>query len=214
MIDAGIKSMISFGNDELIPHFVYCGQYYVCPEHLRNNPNGDLFGEMLLAKMKKFGIQTSILTMFEMGRRNLITKEKAKDASKGKFKLNNESMPWVGEAISINDDLEMYLTNFLNSEEIKQEYVRSFFTPKLTEDELKLVELKNDDYLKSFWHHFDGRNPDVDSEEMQKSDSKAKYVYGQCIRRTILLTLNGKGTENQKVKRNRKMAVKSCCNIA
>ena len=28
IIDGGFKSMVSFGNDELMPHFIYCGEYY------------------------------------------------------------------------------------------------------------------------------------------------------------------------------------------
>merc|ERR1712126_336966 len=100
------------------------------------------FKKMFLTRMKKYGIQSSILTMLIIGRYNLITKEKAKDASKGKLK--NEEL-W-GE-ISINDDFEMFLTNLLNSKEISEEEVRSFFTPKLTKEELKLVEVKNKEHL-------------------------------------------------------------------
>jgi len=121
-----------------------------------------------------------------MYRRNLITKEKAKDASEGKLK-NDED--WEDEEVSINDDLEMFLTNLLNSKEIKEERVWSFFMPKLTEEELKLVENKNEDHLNSYYEHYLERNPDVDPEEMKKSDSSSKYVHGCCRRWTFPLTL-------------------------
>ena len=81
--------------------------------------------------MKKYEIQSSMLTMLSMWRWNLITKEKAKEASEGKLK--NE-MGWKDKEVSINDDLEIFLINLLNSIEIKEETVQSFFTPKLTRE--------------------------------------------------------------------------------
>ena len=130
--------------------------------------------------------------MLNMWHWNLITQEKAKEASEGKLK---DILMW-GE-ISINDDLEMFLTNLLNSKEIKKEGVVSFLTPKLTKEELKLVEEKNKDHLESYWAHFNGENPDVMPEEMKKSDSTSKYVHGTCFRFTFSLTL-------EEVERNRK----------
>ena len=158
--------------------------------------------------------------MLYMYRRNLITKEKAKDASEGKLK--NES-GWGGEVVSINDDLEMFLTNILNSKNIKEERVESFFTPKLTEEELKLVEVKNKDHLNSYLNYpIHGRNPDVDPVEMKKSDSTDKYLHGRCWRRTFPLTLE-KNTEQEieeqeieeqeiEEKTKNKKALKNCCN--
>ena len=192
IIDEGFKSMISFGNDKLVPHFIYSGEYYICNERLAN------FKRMFLAKMKEYGIKSSILTILRMWRRNLITKEKAKDASEGKLK--NENSAWRYEEVSINDDLEMFLANLLNSKEIKEEEVHSFFTPQLTEEELKLVENKNEDHLNTYLYHCSyGKNPDVDPVEMKKSDSESKYVHGGCWRRTFPLML-------EKNKKN-------CCNI-
>ena len=124
-----------------------------------------------------------------MWRRKLITKEKAKEASKGK--LTNEKF-WKNQKTSINDDLETFYTSLLNSKEIKEEKVHSFFTPKLTDEELKLVETKNEDHLNTYFYHCSLRNPDVDPDEMKKSDSKSKYVHGECFRRTYSLTLGKK----------------------
>ena len=67
--------MVNFGNDELKPHFVYCGQYYqstVCSEREEN------FKKMILTEMKKIGIQSLMLTMFYMWRCKLVTEETAK----------------------------------------------------------------------------------------------------------------------------------------
>ena len=96
---------------------------------------------------------------------NLITKEKAKSASKGKLK-NEKS--WKNEELSVNDDFETILTNLQNREEIEEEAVHSFLTPKLTNEELKLVERENQEHLNTYFYHCAGRNPDVSAEEMKK----------------------------------------------
>ena len=63
----------------------------------------------------------------------------------------------------------------------------SFFFPKLTEDELKLVEEKNEEHMRTYL--FDLFDADVHVEEMKLSDSKDKYVHSECHRKTIYLTL-------------------------
>ena len=85
--------------------------------------------------------------------------------------------------------METFFTNLQGQKEIKDECVWCFFLPKLTEDELKLVEEKNEPYLCTYFEHYWGNNPDVDVEEMKKSDSKSKYVHGRCRRITIHLAL-------------------------
>ena len=128
-----------------------------------------------------------------MDRRNLITKEKVKKAAEGKLKNDPEWKEYKG---SINDDLERFLINLQNQKHAnflvtaEYEYVESYFTPKLTNKELKLVQEGNEEHLKSYAEYCVGRNPDVDVEEMKKSDSNAKYVHGRCYRSTISLTLD------------------------
>ena len=119
---------------------------------------------------------------------------------------------------SINDDLESFFESFPNEVEnsfdmVQNEYrrsedIRSFFLPKLTNEELKLIEEKNQDYLNTFgrFNSFYGISPDVDVEEMKKSDSKDKYVHCQCLRRTIHFTLDVD-------ERSVKVEEKCCCNI-
>ena len=117
-----------------------------------------------------------------MVRWKLVTKEKTKEAYEGKLKNDEE---WKDHDVSINDDFETFFTNLQGQKEIENEWVYSFFLPKLTEEELKLVEDKNEQHLSTYYL----RNPDVDPEEMKRSDSKSKYVYGRCWRATIQLTL-------------------------
>ena len=71
-------------------------------------------------------------------------------------------------------------------EEIKEEKVRSFFLPKLTKDELKLVEAKEKEHMMTYEY---GLNADVDPEEMKKSDSKDKYLHVFCKRETMIFNL-------------------------
>jgi len=113
-------------------------------------------------------------------------KRNSKKAAEGKLK--NE-FGWKNEEESINDDLERFLINLQNQKKVKEEIVESFFTPKLTNEELKLVQERNQEHLRTYGVHCLGGNPDVDVEEMKKSDSKFKYVHGGCGRLTIPLTL-------------------------
>ena len=85
--------------------------------------------------------------------------------------------------------MERFLINLQNQEEVKEEEVLSFFTPKLTNKELTLVQEGNEEHLKTYAEYFAGNNPDVNVEEMKKSDSKSKYIHGFCWRITIPLTL-------------------------
>ena len=71
-----------------------------------------------------------------MRRRNLITKEKSKQAAEGKLKNDPEWRRYEG---SINDDLDSFINNLQNSNEVEDEAVWTFFLPKLTKEELKLV---------------------------------------------------------------------------
>ena len=157
-----------------MPHFIYCGYHYIPSKQEAK------LDEMLLSKMRKYRIQSSILTMLNMWRFKLITKEKIKKAVEGKLKTE---LYWNRYEGSINDDLERFFINLKNKKEVKYESVESFFTPKLTNEELKLVQEGNEEHLKSYSY----RNPDVDVEEMKKSDSKSKYVHGACWRMTFPL---------------------------
>ena len=69
-----------------------------------------------------------------MKRLNLVTKEKVKKAAEEKLKNEKD---WKYLEGSINDDLEL-----------EAEHVFSFFTPKLTIEELKLVQEGNEEHLR------------------------------------------------------------------
>ena len=139
-----------------------------------------------------------------MRRWKLITKETVKKAYQGKLKNDEDWKYFEG---SIHDDLETFFDNLQDRKKIKNEFVWSFFTPKLTEEELKLVEERNEQHLSTYWHHFLGRNPDVDAEEMKKSDSPSKFVKAHCRRWTKTLTLESnkiQTTDNNTAKAKQK----------
>ena len=63
IIDTGVKSILDFGKDELVPHFIYCGSYYFWTES-----NSSKLREIFLTKMKRYGIQSAIFTVLFMSR--------------------------------------------------------------------------------------------------------------------------------------------------
>ena len=178
-IDDGIKTLMNFEKDDMVAHFIYCysdGFYYT--EDLE---------KVILSKMQKYGLTSLIFTGLKMLRRNLITKEKSKAAYQGRLKNEND---WYKQETSINDDLESFfnhLQEISSLKEIKKEDVLSFFLPKLTDEELDLIEEKNPEHMMTYFWQFDA---DVNEVEMIKSNSNDKYLHGSCFRWTRVLNLD------------------------
>ena len=128
-----------------------------------------------------------------MERKNLITKEKQKQAYLGKLK---HDWDWSYYGGSINDDLESLVTRLQDHNLTKNETAYSFFLPKLTDAELKLVQQKDEKHLDSYAHAY----PDINTEEMKKSDSRDKYVHCVCSRMTRVLTLDSAPTAKRRQK--------------
>ena len=124
-----------------------------------------------------------MVTMINMERLRLITKEKMVDGYKGKFE--NEKGHYKE---SVHDDLDSFFQKLQNGQ-LEEEIVVTNYFPMLTKEELKLVEQRNQDHLESYSWHYLGRNPDIDKEEMDKSESKSKFVRGACDRYTFMLKL-------------------------
>ena len=176
VFESGFKIISDYGETHLMPHLIYCGMHYFWD-------GKDQLRRTFLDKMKNYGIRTAILTMLNMWRSNLVTKETVQQAYYGKL----EDQIFWDKGKSINDDLDDFFIKLENNE-IEDEWVNTFLTPMLTEEELKLVEEKNEEHLSTYSDHFHGGNPDVDLEEMKKSDSASKYVHGPCMRQTFYLT--------------------------
>ena len=58
-IDNGVKAVADFGDDTLIPYFIYC---FRCELSLENSKYIHEFNASISSKMKKYGVQTSVLT--------------------------------------------------------------------------------------------------------------------------------------------------------
>ena len=178
--------------NELMPHFVYCGDHYSSSKEAQYK-----LQEMFLEKMGKHGVQSAMLTLMSSFRSHLVTKEKVKKAYKESIIYPERSLS-TGKMIkleqSIHEDLETLFHNLQNKVDIKKVNVpigcvHSYFFPMLTEKEKKLVESKNEEHLKTYSKHSYGENPDVDPKEMALSDSKSKFVHSNCWRMTYPLTL-------------------------
>ena len=168
--------MVDSGKNDLMPHFIYCNSFFLIVGIVGK------MQEIILQKMRKYRIQSAVLTTLEMRRDYLITKEKSQEPAEGKRK-NGFGEFYEG---TINDDLDSFVNNLQNSQKIDYENVWSFFAPKLTKEELKLVEEKNREHMEQAYFFPDA---DVAVEEMKKSDSTYKYVHTRCERRSLYLSL-------------------------
>ena len=114
-----------------------------------------------------------MVTRIYLYRRELITKEKMESFCKGEKRLKD----------SVNDDLESLFENIRLGKE-PDELVSTYFLPKLTEEELELVERRDTSYLQTFYN---ASNPDVNETEMMLSESDSKYVEGTAWRKTFVI---------------------------
>ena len=63
--------------NELMPHFIYCGNHYSGNKEVQLQ-----LQDIFLEKMKKHGVQSSMLTLLSLSRSHLVTKEQVKKAYK------------------------------------------------------------------------------------------------------------------------------------
>ena len=130
-----------------------------------------------------------MLTELFMYRDLLISREQMQRISSGESyrKLEHRTMGCTNYEESVGDDLESFFNKqlagrsspFMNYE---FEETWTYFIRELTQEELELVEKKDEDYFQNFkW----SGNPDVDEAEMQLSNSTSKYVSAYCNRKTF-----------------------------
>ena len=137
---------------------------------------------MILNGMKKHKIKSAIVTCIGLYRQDLITKERVESYCKGE----------EDEKDSVNDDLESLFENIRLGKEPNQS-VLTYFLPKLTKEELELVEKGNPSYLQTFSQPY----PDVPETEMMLSESDSKYVYAWCRRQTFIIKNSSKDSLQQ-----------------
>ena len=173
-----------------------------------------------------------MITMLRMQREHLITKENVNLLTKG-LRIDNSRLyrytgPWEGNQFlefgnrcvtrygkhvgvttltGVCDDLESFFEKIVAGKySDKFEETKTYFLPSLTEEEMKLVEIKDENHLSTYskYMHESGSyynevlitekrgNPDVDEIEMKLSDSKHKYVNCFCERKTLLFDRNAR----------------------
>ena len=125
-----------------------------------------------------------MVTMIDLRRDSLITKEKMELVCKGESSSISRYTP----KDSVNDDLESLFENIRLGKELNED-VKTYFLPKLTKEELEWVERKKYSYLVTFSRMHDPlyRNPDVDETEMMLSESDSKYICALSSRSTFVI---------------------------
>ena len=172
VINSALQKISENESKELKIHFIYAGYYHYWDDKLRS---------IILNGMKKHKIKSVMVTRIDLERSHLITKEEMESYCKGE----------EDEKDSVNDDLESLFENIrLGKEPVYDfdEQVYTYFLPKLTEEELELVERRDLTYFQTFFDWvIEKENPDVDETEMMLSESDSKYVKGWSSRRTFVI---------------------------
>ena len=118
-----------------------------------------------------------MVTFLSMDRLQLITKEEKEDYCRGKNTQAEDSL---------NNELESFFQDLRLGNRPNKE-VRTYFLPELTESELELVEIKDPNYMETFYDEIYRDGADVDEDEMFESKSKSKFVECFCDRLTFTL---------------------------
>ena len=117
--------------------------------------------------MKMHKIKTAMVTFIQMKRFSLINKEEMMDYCNGKKDQKD----------SVNDALESFYQGIRLGKELKK-LCRTYFLPKLPEEEIELVE-KNDPFF------FQTLYDDFSFRRFFKLNKGFEYVKGICMRETI-----------------------------
>ena len=142
-------------------HFVFASHYYYFNENKLRS--------FILAGLKKYKIRSVMVTIIGMWRLNLITKEAMESYCKGADPARKGS---------VNDDLDSLFEDLQLGKE-PDDYVQFYHLPKLTAEELRLVDNKDPNYRKTFKFSM------IDEVEFKQSDSKSKFVKGHGRRLTF-----------------------------
>ena len=186
VIDSAMKNIANSKRKNMEIHFICAGcHYYV---HF-----DDLLKLFILERMKRYNIKAVMVTILEMDRWTLTTKECVK-----KYCLGNGD-----EKISVNDDLDSLFEDLQRGElplryhpvyEHYEQKVDTYFFPMLSKEELDMVERRDINYLRSFGA--------LKPEKMEPSESNSRFVHSKNTRRTFSVTnplysKNGQNSFNQ-----------------
>ena len=128
--------------------------------------------------MKKCNFKSVMLTILRLWRLKLITKETMVNYCLGKDELKKES---------VNDDLNLFF-NELRLGKNPKSLAHTYFLPKLTDEEMDLIEEKDPIFLRTFMYDY---RADVEEAEMKLSESNSKFVLAKGCRKTAIIENNG-----------------------
>ena len=181
LIDLAFRKISKNEDNELKAHLVYVGDYnyWYYEDKLRS---------LIQYGMKKHKLTSVMVTKIYINKIELISKEETDNYYKGR----------EYEKDSVSDDIESLLKDLRLRKEPDEE-VGIHFLPKLTEEEMELVERKDTSYLQTFYNwklrHI---SPDVTGfqppcyrplkeAKTKLSESDSKFVQGIGRRRTFTI---------------------------
>ena len=171
-------------------HVIYVGEYYANDNFTILYDNEKRLRSLLTERMKKYQIKSINVTTICMYRSCLITEEAREKICLGNIEEKNFPLSnHVGEKLprdSVHDDLELFFEEVQLGKKINHS-VCTYFLPKLTAKEKKLVAQKDLKYMKNFVR---GHDADVTEEEMKLSESDSKFVLAWCRRKTFSIELS------------------------
>ena len=157
-----IESALRTNSKKLETHFVFASHYYF---------REDTFRSFILDGMKKYKIKPVMVTIIDMWRSRLITKEAMDNICK--------------RQVSVYDDLDSLFEDLRLGKQ-PLEHALTFFLPKLTEEELKAVERKDPTYLETLFHPLKNYAVKLEA-QMKLSESDSKFVKALGWRKTFTI---------------------------
>ena len=164
----------------LEPHFIYAGR---CNLYFDNAGHAERqLRSSLLKLMAKYRIKTVMLTIIYMEKEKLVTQEQMISYCRGEQSFRR---------ISVNEDLEAFFEDLQLRKDRSNYDVLAYYLPRLTEDEMALVEAKDQNYFQNFSTGVlgDSKNPDVAEHVMKMSESESKFALGKYNRKSIKIEL-------------------------
>ena len=163
VINSAFEKIVESKSENMEIHIFYAGFEY-----------GKLHS-YILKEMEKYEIENVMVTIINIQRWQLITNEKVLYYCKGQDEVEEES---------VNDDLEYLFEEIKLGCKYFDEVSATYFLPKLTKEELELVERKDENFMQTFVYKMAA---DVDKTEMEASESDSKFIYGSGRRRTFTI---------------------------
>ena len=197
-----MKNLQYIGTDDMDIHIICAGLTYGSEQDnlLDLSEQDDLshlypfhLYTVIYQMMQKYDMKSLLLTAITMFKGQLVTKELVKDVYQGRIEFEGEFT--LGKT-SVEDDLEFIFEQIkLGNESFTDDFESTvlqgpekFYFAKLTDEEMILLNNKDEDYLRTFLV-YPYENPDVDEDEMELSESKSKFALYFCVRISIRLTL-------------------------